>query len=185
MSRKVYRNIFGRTWGRGHRPYLLIPKFCCVAGFLGGLISLFVLAYLRPPPATHDEWLAHANLVSRGFRFVVVPSLAGAMALGLLLLSSHFKVFIRMRWLQVKLVLIGLFVPGLHYLMRNRALALWEQLEPGDDPARALAVRSQMAWGTLATIAFALIIITLGRVKPRLGQDYGRTFAKPKDKQGQ
>ena len=31
------QNIYGRKWGRGMRPWLLIPKYICVALILGGL----------------------------------------------------------------------------------------------------------------------------------------------------
>jgi hypothetical protein len=44
------------------------------------------------------------------------------------------------------------------------------------DFAAATLLRKQLFRGTVATLAFAVAVILLGRLKPRLGQAYGRTF---------
>lgn len=178
MSATEYVNIHGRRWGRGIRPWLLVPKVICVSVFLGGLVSVLVLGYLPAPPATHEGWLDHARFLRRAYVCVIVPALVGAMFMGLLLLSAHFTALIRMRWMQVKLVLMAVFVPSMHTYMQNRSIALREVLESNGDLALAGTLRGDMLAGNVATLAFALAAMFLGRVKPRLGQRYGRTFAR-------
>ncbi len=176
-----YRNIHGRQWGRGIRPYLLLPKFVCVGIFLGGLVSLMLLELLRPPPRTPAAWAEHADRIRRAYTLVIVPALVGVLLMGLLLASTHFKAFIRMRWFKVKMVTVAVFVPTLHTFMQNRSRALRAAVIDAPDPAAAGAIRQQLVWGTCAVLIFAFCIIVLGRIKPRLGQDYARTFSKPED----
>ena len=76
----------------------------------------------------------------------------------------------------MKVSLIIMYVPALHLFLRSRSLALRQVLaDPAPDLAAADTLRLQTLGGTLAAIVFALAAITLGRVKPRLGQHYGRT----------
>ena len=76
-----------------------------------------------------------------------------------------------MRWLQVKLALI-IVVPTFHLFMAGRSLAAGCD-HAGGFPAATLL--QTLFRGTVATLAFAVAVI-LGRLKPRLGQAYGRTF---------
>lgn len=178
MSATRYQqNIYGRRFGRGVRPWLLMPKVVFAAVFLGGLVSLLVLGFLRPRPATAAEWKAQAEIVRLAYMRVIVPGLVGAMATGVLLVIIHGGVLLRMRWLQVKLALIAVFVPTFHIFMAGRSLALREAVARGDF-ATALLLREQLFWGTVATLVFALTVILLGRLKPRLGQNYARTFSR-------
>jgi uncharacterized membrane protein len=176
MAKSTPVNVHGRKWGRGLRPYLLIPKLTMVAGFIGGLVATLILVYRAPAPAGPDEWRRHLDLVHRAFSHVVVPCLIGAMTMGVLLLSCHFAAIIRMRWFQFKLFLVAAGVPCLHVYMYTRMKALIEAVNT-DNFSAALALRDDMARGTAAALLFGLLVLTLGRVKPRLGQDYGRTFA--------
>ena len=184
MSATRHGNVHGRKWGRGVRPYLLLPKIVCVATFLGGLVSLLVLLLLPEPPQTREAWIAQAELVRRGFGWVIVPSATGAVVFGSLLLRCHFRVFLRMRWVRVKLALIAVFVPGLHLFMRSRSIRLARLVEGDGDLAEAAVVRGELAAGTLAALGFVLVVIFLGRIKPRLGQRYGRTFASTRGSSG-
>jgi uncharacterized membrane protein len=170
-----YRNIHGRKPGRGWRPWLLIPKYSAAAVFLGGLVSLFVLGFLPPAPTTQADWARLSTLIHDAYAFVIVPGLLGALILGLLLALAHPITFIRMRWLQVKLLLLAVFVPTLHVFMSHRSIALRDAVAR-EDFAAAATLRKELLGGTLTAIAFALLIIVLGRIKPRLRQEYGRTF---------
>src|SRR5262249_30295486 len=95
--------------------------------------------------------------------------------------AAHFRAFIRMRWLQTKLLMLAIGVPSLHFHMRGKADELHAVLaRAGDgDLHRAVELWQDLRAGTIAAITFALVIIFLGRIKPRLGQSYGRIFASP------
>lgn len=172
-----YQNIYGRKWGRGWRPYLLIPKFIFVACFLGGLITLLVLGFLGSTPKTSAEWAREAEFIRGAYGKVIVPALIATLVAGAVLASAHLRVFLRMRWLQVKLGLIVVCVPALHLFMSGRSAALRHAVAHGH-LASARAIRQQLFHGTLVTLAFALVVVLLGRLKPRLGQKYGRTFSR-------
>lgn len=171
-------NIHGRRWGRGWRPYLLLPKVVCVAVALGGTVMLLTLVFLRPVPAAGAEWLEQARLIRLGYTRVIVPALFGAMLLGAGLLLHHGRVLLRLRWLQVKLAVVLACVPALHLYMRSRSLALQAALREPADLALVQSLRQQLFGGTLAVLAFLLIVLLLGRIKPRLGQDYTRPTEK-------
>jgi hypothetical protein len=174
----LYQNVYGRKPGRGIRPYVILPKYVFVSIFVGGLFSMLVQGFLLPTPDQTEDWRRREWLLTNSYVFVIVPGLLGGMITGLVLLFTHFSVFIRMRWLQVKLVLIAICVPTLHFYMRGKAQELHAVLARGtaEDLQTAAALWSDLRGGTIASIAFALMIVFLGRIKPRLGQDYGRTF---------
>jgi uncharacterized membrane protein len=176
-ANREYQNIHGRRFGRGLRPWLLIPKVLFVAVFFGGLVSLLALGFLQPAPATLAEWAAQVALIRRAYRSVIVPALAGSMISGIALTIVHGGVLLRMRWLQAKLALIILLVPTFHLFMTGRSLALQSAVDRGDFAAAAL-LREQLFRWTVATLLFALALILLGRLKPRLGQNYARTFSR-------
>ncbi len=169
-------NIHGRRWGRGWRPYLLLPKIVCVGVALGGVVTLLALVFAEPAPGTSAGWLEQARLIRRTYVVVIVPALLGAMLMGAALLWMHGRVLLRMRWLQVKLVLIAVCVPTLHLYMRSRSLAFRATLRDSSDFVAATALRQQLFGGTLAVLAFLLIVLFLGRIKPRLAQGYARTL---------
>ncbi len=168
-----HENIYGRRGGRGSRPYLLVAKIVFVAAFIGGLVSVLVLVLLPPLPATGDARRLYADALHRAYAWVIIPSLVGAMTCGLTLLASFWRVAIRMRWLQVKLLLIVACVPLLHSFMRQRSQALQEMLAADQPDGQVLATyRDQILAGTIAVLAFGILMAALGRVKPRLGQGY-------------
>ncbi len=173
-------NIYGRKWGRGIRPYLLLPKYVCVSVFVGGLVHMLVQGFLLGGPETPEEWRRRELMLAHSFVYVIVPGLLGGMVMGLVLLALHFRALIRMRWLQVKLVVVAIGVPSLHFYMRGKAVALHAALARGtaDDLRGAAGLWQDLRAGTIASIVFALVVVYLGRIKPRLGQAYGRTFAK-------
>ncbi len=172
MSATGYRNIHGRRGGRGLRPWLLIPKYLLVGVYIGGLASVAIGILGRDAPATPDQWQTESQLVGRMFTRVIVPALIGVLMLGVLLALSHPGVFIRTRWFQVKLLLVAVMVPAMHTHMRGKALALRSAIE--SDLAAAGVVRQELLVGTLITLAWSAVIIILGRLKPRLGQNPAR-----------
>jgi len=151
-------------------------KITCVAVFFGGLFSVLVLVLLPDPPATLDAWRQEAAFISRAFRRVIVPALVGAMVGGMALLASIWRALVRMRWFQVKAAVIAACAPTLHLFMRSRSLALQSAVARADGDLGAVdaTLRVQLLIGTIAAILFALVVIGLGRIKPRLGQRYGR-----------
>lgn len=174
-----YRNIHGRKAGRGARPYLIVVKLLSVAAFAGGLICVLVLALSGPPPQDLVAWRAQADLIRRLFLGVIIPGVTVAMVTGLLLFASIWRVMLRMRWFMTKAILVIVCVPSLHLFMRGRSQALRAALNADPPDLAAVAeIHSHLLAGTLAALAFAVAALILGRIKPRLGQDYGRTFAR-------
>lgn len=174
------RNVHGRRPGRGLRPYLIVMKILAVGTFLGGLVAVEVGLLLAPQPTGIEAWRSEADTLQRIYNFAILPGLATALAFGALLFASIWRVIIRMRWFMTKMVLIGLAVPALHVYLSTRVMGLESLLaDSAPDLQRASELRGQIALGTAATIVFAVAAIILGRVKPRLGQDYGRTLARP------
>jgi len=175
---KDYGNIYGRKGGRGGRPYFIVIKLICVTGFLGGLMTLLTLMLVGPSPASRQEWQARTDLISTAFRWIIIPGVTGAEIAGLILLASVWRILIRMRWLMVKAVLILVCMPSFHLLLSSRSENLHAMVSAGADLPAAAAIHAQMLAGSAAALAVGIIILILGRIKPRLGQDFGRTFAR-------
>lgn len=179
------RNIHGRRPGRGLRPYLIIAKILSVACFFGGLLAVLVGVLLGPEPRDIAAWRQELALLHRIYGGVVVPGIVAALGFGTLLFASIWRAMIRMRWFVVKMVLVAVAVPGLHVSLSGKVLALRAVLfrvEP--DLRQASVLRGEIATITGLGIVFAVAAIILGRVKPRLGQDYGRTFGTKVSRQG-
>ena len=167
-------NIHGRRSGRGIRPWLLMAKIIGVICFVGGLAAVTGLAWGSSVPADRPGWKALVD----GAYWILVPGTFGggilAILAGLWLWLQMPRGFLRMRWFQVKIILAAVLIPAFHLWGRSTALKLREAL---DKPARLDEVPS--LWDRLAIIfllAFLamLLIVWLGRIKPRLGQRYGR-----------
>ena len=147
--------------------------------FTGGVATVAVLVGTRPAPTDTAGWLAEAELIRLIYTRVAVPGLIGALVFGTVLAASMWQVIIRMRWFVVKFVVVLSSVPSLHMFMRSRSIALHQLLaHPAPDLQQAAGLRGQLLAGTLLTLGFAVTAIILGRIKPRLGQDYGRTFSR-------
>jgi hypothetical protein len=146
-----------------------IGLFC----FIGGLAAAAGMAYGGPLPDGLAEW----KLAAEHFHFIIVPGMVGGgiltLAAGVCLWLQMPRVFLRMRWFQVKIPLVAILVGGFHLWGRSTALRLHEVL---DQPERIL--QAPPIWGRLSMIMllafFAMLLIAcLGRVKPRLGQAIG------------
>jgi uncharacterized membrane protein len=165
-------NRYGRKGGRGIRPWLLVPKIIAVAFYIGGLMAVTFIwiggDYASLGPADpRREWLL--NLVGRLMVYLVVPSLLVAIVCGVLLLLQHTRVFLRMRWLRVKLLLLLILIPAGHFWCRAQTVALRQ-------PAATAAVQSiaarNLTLGLIGTLLGSVGVVAIGRVKPRLGQKY-------------
>ena len=156
MGEARYQNVHGRRWGRGARPYLLMAKIVFVAVFVGGLISLLTLVLISPLPATDEGRHLFADALHRAYAWLIVPSLAGAMIIGVALSASFWRAAVRMRWLQVKALLIVVCVPMLHVFMRKRSLTLQSLARTdGTDTQVLVNLRDEILIGTAAALLFA------------------------------
>lgn len=172
-------NQFGRKPGRGLRPWMLLPKIIAVAMLIGGLAA--VVATAGPPHAlassaatTRAVWAQQVDSLEHLFRWVVIPGSTAAIIFGVALFFQHPAVFIRQRWMQVKLLLVLLGLPMLHLLMRSRTLELaaWVQSAGGSSEAedRGLALLAEIRWLAAGGLLLCVLIAVIGRHKPRLGR---------------
>ncbi|MCC7147081.1 MAG: hypothetical protein IT443_11605 [Phycisphaeraceae bacterium] len=179
-------NIHGRKPGRGIRPWLLIPKVIAVAIFFGGLVAALVVATAAGPDPQGHALRQTAEMVARIIRWMVIPGGAAAAVLGILLTLQHPSILLRQRWLQVKLLLLALGPPAMHFLVR----AMIERIRQSEIAALArpiaapaLSPSQALAWaqtGLGLAIVLTLLVMILGRQKPRLGQNWARAYPRPR-----
>lgn len=176
-----HRNIYGRKGGRGLRPFLLIPKVLAVATFFGALVVATVIVWTVEPRGG-QQWDHVGRTVSMIFRRVAVPALVAAIVFGLLLWLQHPRALIGMRWLQVKLILLAVALPLLHWYNSDRVaqLVAYESDGAVTGPPDVLW---QVRWGMLVSIVVMTAVVILGRHKPRLQQKV-RTSADQRATQG-
>jgi uncharacterized membrane protein len=175
----VYVNRFGRKGGRGIRPWLLIPKVLAVCGYLGALIAMlsiwFGSDYANVPHGTQRLWVLQT--ISILVRWVMIPCLLAAMALGLGLLLQIPRQLLRMRWMLVKLALLAIMVPTAHLVCSSAWRALRDAaVELRHD--RAAERRFSVALSL--TLVGSSLVVVLGRLKPRLGQNPPATRPTPR-----
>ena len=151
------------------RPWLLIPKVLGVAMYFGGVTAAAAIAF-SASPATAAEHQAVATSIARIFLFAAVPGLVLAILCGLALLASHGKPFLRLRWLQVKLALLVVTIPLFHIWISGMVADLRQVEQVTTDVDATFAV---LRVALLLAAALAVIVIVLGRHKPRLGQGPG------------
>lgn len=173
-------NRHRRKAGRGVRPWLLLPKVIAVAICLGGWTATLAVCFLALGKAkatgegVSDDLLAvmHVLIV-----YITVPALLAAIVFGLLLFLQHPRSFLRMRWLWVKLVILAVGVPTAHLLMYHRFQAV--RLEAESTTAQWSALR-HFTLGLAWVLAGTIVVVLLGRLKPRLGQNWAKSSPKPK-----
>lgn len=171
MSSQTYVNRFGRKGGRGIRPWILLPKVLAVGLYLGGLAAATGIWVFRADERAQGLWLI--NLVGGLMEYLVIPALLAAMALGVMLFMQHPWQFIRMRWMIVKLASLAVLIPSAHVYCSTRLAAVRQALEAG---APNPAAGRQLAWGLGLALAGSVGVVVLGRLKPRLGQNWARTY---------
>ncbi len=100
----THTNKHGRRPGRGLRPWVLIPKILSVSALFGGFLATTILLHTNHPQ-TREQWQTLIETVSILFTHLIVPAVMCVILLGILLLLMHFRAFLSMRWVWVKLVL--------------------------------------------------------------------------------
>lgn len=172
---KPYVNRFGRRPGRGWRPWLLLPKVIAVAMWTGGLaVAVFIAWHVpaSPPAPTGAVDAAHAelNLLSHLFAEVLGPAFVAALVLGIGLLFQHPRIFLKARWCQIKILLIVSTLPACGVL-GHRSLAHLQTIQlPGD---QWLFDVDMLRWTLTISLIASILILIIGRLKPRFGQRYG------------
>ncbi len=169
-------NIHGRKPSRGLRPWLLVPKVLSVAALLGGLGALTAIA-ATSRPTTPGQWRLLEAALTHIYRGVVLPGVLGALVFGLLLLWHHGPgLMLRQRWLQVKLALAAPIILFLHLESRGLILALRHQIASGTPQSTTL---HHLAWVSGIGLGLLVLVLILGRIKPRLGQNWARAYPGP------
>lgn len=171
-------NRFGRKPGRGLRPWLLLPKLICVGLYLGSLAGVLVLILpggFSALPADDAQRIWTIENISNLVVYLTIPALVGALLLGAGLFGQHPRVFIRMRWVRVKLFLLAVLIPSAHLASSSRLARLREEYHLGIADSSAA---KQFAWLMALALAGSILIVVLGRLKPRLGQDWGAAYPK-------
>ncbi len=163
-----HKNKHGRRPGRGIRPWLLIPKILSVGALFGGFLGAAVLLHASDPQ-THEQWSHIIATTSTLFLRLIVPAVMCVILFGVLLFWQHPKVFLKMRWFQVKVVLLILTLPALHLTGRWLIHHAREALAAGKLEQVAELMRHFTLTVDLAVLALVVVIV-IGRHKPRLGQ---------------
>ena len=168
-----YTNRFGRRGGRGIRPWLLLPKVIAVAIYIGGLaavLGLWLSSGFTSLDLSDPRRALILDQVGRLMVFLVVPALLAAMVLGVALLLQHPRVFLRTRWLQVKLITLAILIPSGHFYCRSRVILLRQ----ATDQASSDSTVRQLTLALAAVLAASIGVVVVGRLKPRFGQSHTR-----------
>jgi uncharacterized membrane protein len=174
---RSYTNIHGRKAGRGIRPWLLLPKVIAVGLYLGALASTLVVWFSSDYLATDagdPQRLAVLQTIRRLMLVLAVPALLTAMGFGVALLLQHPRQLLRLRWVRVKLATLAVLVPTAHWFLSSR-LAMLREAYPAE---QAPPAAQQLTWGLVLTLITSVSVIILGRLKPRLGQNWAVDFAR-------
>ena len=150
------------------RPWLIQLKLLGLLGFLGGLMSLTAMTLLGPVPETAEGWQVLRESMRSVFFPCVFAGVGVTILAGLLLFLRHPKHFSRMRWFRLKVALLVVLIPGLHFWSRGRVLAFYAALDEGRlNEAPELWQRVGVAFAV--ALVTMLCVASLGRYKPRLG----------------
>jgi uncharacterized membrane protein len=171
--KQSYVNRFGRKGGRGIRPWLLLPKILGVIVYVGGVatvLGLWLASDFTSLELTDPRRILVLHQVSRLMVFLVVPALLMAILFGIALLLQHPGPFLRMRWLQVKIVCLLILIPSSHFYCRTQ----FTVLKRTTDKLTSDGAASRFAAGMAAALLGSLCIVVIGRLKPRLGQKPAR-----------
>jgi len=170
-------NRHGRKPGRGLRPWLLMGKLISVAIYFGSLVTTAVIWFagvLRDGEAVTDTGLAQvAALTGALFRAVVIPSLVLTLGFGILLTADEPRIMLRQRWLQVKLLLLMLAMPVSHLAMAGSLHRVTAAAAAGQSD---LVAERLFSAGFVVVILGSIGVMALGRIKPRLGQNWAKAY---------
>ncbi|QDU33831.1 hypothetical protein KS4_18890 [Poriferisphaera corsica] len=177
------------------RPFFLIPKIISICA-IWGVLAACALLILCAPDFAHKTESAYLNAIHQLLtqitqlnNYLIIPALILANVFGLLLFLDEPRIFIRLRWLQAKMLLIILIYPALFAFLSSKLFHARSTI------TTALANNSlEFAVGltqknlqvinlTIFTVlVMTTVIIILGRHKPKLGQNWAQTYAKIKQK---
>ncbi len=165
-----YFTVYGLRTARGVRPWLLTTKLIFVALYVGGLAAVTVIWISSDFSSLGVDdprraWVL--DLVGKLMVRFVVPCLLVVLIAGFTLLLHMPRVFLRMRWLQVKLVALAILIPTGHTWCRTRVNELRNLHAPAkihQNAARGLS------HGLVGTLLSSIAIVAVGRLKPRFGQ---------------
>ena len=167
-----------RRGGRGLRPWLILPKFIAVGLLLGGITTnLVILILYTDEKVTYMNCPATVELMRWIFRLMVIPGSSLAILAGLCLAATnHWAVMTRQRWLQLKIMIVVTAIPILHFWLRHQL----NTLHHGNT-----GVETDLSIGYLHTVliiaaGIILLLIWLGRIKPKLGQNWAKTYSRLK-----
>ena len=173
----LYTNQHGRRPTRGIRPWLFIPKLVSVAVFIGSLAAanfIWFTSRWTELDQADPRRLWTVNLIGDMMRLLTVPALLLAIAFGIALLLQHPRTFLRLRWVRFKLACLLVIIPASHFFLSSRLALLRSAAGSAHD---GTAAATQFGLGLIvALISFVGIVVT-ARLKPRLGQNWARTFS--------
>ncbi len=166
-----YKNQHGRRPGRGIRPWILIPKVIAIAALFGGFLASAVILH-NTDPQSLEQWGQLIQTISTVFRLLIVPAALAVIVLGALLLLQHPRVFLKMRWVRLKLALLVMTLPALHLWARSLFGQAREALQM-DQLDRVAALMGRFSFVVDLAVAAVVVVIVLARLKPRLGEKPG------------
>ncbi|QQE11852.1 hypothetical protein JD969_20640 [Planctomycetota bacterium] len=202
---KTYKNRLGRKSGRGMRPWFLIPKIISICAIWGVLLACAALILCAPDTA-HLPAVEQLNTsrqlltqITQLLHYLIIPALVLANIFGLLLFLDEPRIFIRLRWLQTKMLLIIIAYPILFAFLNtklsqsqsliattitkttilNHQSATIKQQPILDRAITQTSLNLQVInWSLLIILILTTLVIILGRHKPKLGQNWAKTYAK-------
>lgn len=160
-----------RRQTRGLRPWFLIPKVCFIAVYFGTIACALALWLRGPEPTAAPE--AYRELL-RQLRFLIyfiaLPALGLVVVLGMALFLQCPRAFARMRWMQVKLFTIFVPLPLAQFYIAWALARITVEIDPENAAEWPLTLALCLA------LAIAGFLIVLGRLKPRLGQNWAQSW---------
>ena len=158
------------TAGHGIRPWLLVPKilgFVVYVGGFCGVLALWLSSDFTSLAMEDPRRAMVLHQVTDILVFLIVPAASTTIIFGILLILLRPGAFLKMRWMQVKLIALLIVVPSCHFYARSQYTLIKTTLDK--QISDAAAPRFELA--VIAAIVGSAIVIILGRIKPRLGQN--------------
>jgi len=157
----------------GYRRALLLGKNLGLLGFLGGMAAIASMRWFGPAPADAAQWKLLIGLMRAVFFPCVFAGVIVVVLCGVLLFARLWRQFLAMRWFRVKLVVLLVALPALHLWSRTRVRE-WYALVDANRLDEALAAWHDVGLRFTVALAVLLPVAALAKVKPRLGQPFGR-----------
>lgn len=165
-----YINQFGRKPGRGIRPWLLIPKIFGFIVYVGGfcaVLALWISSDFTSLELSDPRRAMVLHQVSSILIYLIVPAAIITLLFGILLLLQRPRIFLGRRWMQVKLIALLTVIPTCHFYARMQ----YTLIKTTTDKSISDTASARFQSITIAAIAGSCIVVILGRLKPRLGQN--------------